>query len=112
MTTSWAECEDMQFYVALGPSVVTGNLPVGGRRAYSMPLMRRPHARLAAGLALVTVTLAAVLQAADPPTRRFYPDDPIWTDPDRAVDAGELPEIPEGDLFDFVRNTFLQGGTG
>ena len=74
--------------------------------------MRRRHARLAAGLALVTVTLAAALQASDPPARRFYPDDPIWTDPDRTVDAGDLPEIPEGDIFDFARNTFLQGSTG
>ncbi len=72
--------------------------------------MRRRHARLAAGL--VTVTLAAALQAADPPARRFYPDDPIWTDPDRAVDAGDLPEIKEGDIFDFARNTFMKGGTG
>lgn len=74
--------------------------------------MRRRPARLTAGLALATVALAAALQAADPPARRFYPDDPLWTDPDRAVDAGELPEIPEGDIFDFVRNTFLQGSTG
>jgi hypothetical protein len=74
--------------------------------------MRRRHARLAAGLALATVTLAVGLQAAASQGRRFYPDDPIWTDPDRAVDAGDLPAIDDGDLFDFARNTFLKGGTG
>ena len=74
--------------------------------------MRRRHARLAAGLALATVTLAVGLQAAASQARRFYPDDPIWTDPDRAVDAGDLPTIEEGDIFDFVRNTFVQGSAG
>jgi hypothetical protein len=74
--------------------------------------MRRRHARRAAGLVLATLILAAAAGGLAQQGRRFYPDDPIWTDPDRTVDAGDLPEIPDGDIFDFVRNTFLQGGTG
>jgi hypothetical protein len=75
--------------------------------------MRRrngPHS--VAGLALTTLTFAAALGAIAPQAPRFYPDDPLWTDPDRSVDAGKLPAIDEGDIFDFLRNTFLQESTG
>ena len=41
---------------------------------------------------------------------RFYPDDPIWTDDDRAFDATKARPIEDTNGYDFVVNTF--GGPG
>src|ERR671912_1268193 len=36
---------------------------------------------------------------------RFYPDDPIWTDDDRAFDASKVRPIEDTNGYDFVANT-------
>ena len=72
--------------------------------------------------ALVGLALAAALGAtlATPPSidawfqtasgPRFYPDDPIWTDDDRAFDASGALPTATGDIYDFVEHTFLPPG--
>jgi hypothetical protein len=50
-------------------------------------------------------TVAAWVEAAAGP--RFYPDDPIWVDDDRAFDASAALPTATGDIYDFVEHTFL-----
>ena len=54
------------------------------------------------------VALAAWFQAATGP--RFYPDDPVWVDDDRAFDASKAKATATGDIYDFVEHTFLPPG--
>ena len=54
------------------------------------------------------VALAAWFQAAAGP--RFYPDDPVWVDDDRAFDASKAKPIATGDIYDFVEHTFMPPG--
>lgn len=84
---------------------------------------RTSHRRvgpLAAGVA-VAIALAAAAPGASPqgasppPTQaagepRFFPDDPVWVDDDRAFDASGAKAIETGDLWDFAQNTFLPPG--
>src|SRR5688500_10571119 len=63
-----------------------------------------------AGVLVATVdggpaTVAAWVQAAVGP--RFYPDDPVWVDDDRAFDASAALPMATGDIYDFVEHTFL-----
>jgi hypothetical protein len=37
---------------------------------------------------------------------RFYPDDPLWLDDDRAFDASKVVEIEDTNGYDFIVNTF------
>jgi hypothetical protein len=57
------------------------------------------------------VVLAAVAsvspQSASP---RFYPDDPLWTDDDRAIDASGAGPIEDSNAYDFVVHTFGRRG--
>lgn len=62
-----------------------------------------------AGAALLAVLLLAASAGAQQVTsgdgRRFYPDDPLWQDPD-ALDVGDI-ELPEFELsmqYDFLQN--------
>ena len=41
---------------------------------------------------------------------RFFPDDPIQVDDDRALDASGTKEIEGSNAYDFAENTFLQPG--
>jgi hypothetical protein len=41
---------------------------------------------------------------------RFYPDDPVWRDDDRAFDASKAVAIEDPNGFDFVVNTFTSPG--
>jgi len=41
---------------------------------------------------------------------RFYPDDPIWSDDDRAFDASKAVAIEDTNGYDFVVNTFGETG--
>jgi hypothetical protein len=50
-------------------------------------------------------SVAAWLQAVAGP--RFFPDDPVWVDDDRAFDAGGALPTATGDIYDFVEHTFL-----
>jgi hypothetical protein len=54
------------------------------------------------------VALAAWFQAATGP--RFYPDDPVWVDDDRAFDAAKALPTATGDLYDFVEHTYMPPG--
>lgn len=51
---------------------------------------------------------AAALTAAAPP--RFFPDDPIWVDDDKALDASKTGAIEDSNGYDFVANTFVEPG--
>lgn len=42
-------------------------------------------------------------------TRRFYPDDPVWSDPDR-LDVPEMIDLEIGKSFDFLQNTVSTPG--
>ena len=52
--------------------------------------------------------LAAWWQSAAGP--RFYPDDPVWVDDDRAFDASKALPTATGDIYDFVEHTFMPPG--
>jgi hypothetical protein len=58
-------------------------------------------------VALLAVATLASPRSASP---RFYPDDPLWTDDDRAVDAAKAAPIEDSNGYDFVVNTFGQPG--
>ena len=47
------------------------------------------------------------MQATQP---RFFPDDPLWTDDDRALDASKAAEQEDSNGYDFVVNSFLNPG--
>ena len=61
-----------------------------------------------AGSFLVCATLAGagVLLGAG---QKFYPDDPIWRDPE-TQDASAAKPIDLSQQYDFVENTFLDAG--
>src|SRR5688572_4847442 len=54
------------------------------------------------------VALAAWFQAATGP--RFYPDDPVWVDDDRAFDASKAKPTAASDIYDFAEHTFMAPG--
>ena len=41
---------------------------------------------------------------------RFYPDDPLWVDDDKAFDAAGVAPLEDLNAFDFVENTFVKPG--
>jgi hypothetical protein len=57
--------------------------------------------------ALVAGAIVGSTRAA---TQRFYPDDPIWTDDDKAFDASKVGEIEDTNGYDFLVNTFGKPG--
>jgi hypothetical protein len=59
--------------------------------------------------ALVTLAIGLVsgTWSASP---RFYPDDPLWTDNDRAFDASKVGEIEDTNAYDFANHTFGKPG--
>ena len=42
--------------------------------------------------------------------QRFYADDPIWVDPDNAVNVGDVPEHSLSDYYDFILHSFSRPG--
>jgi hypothetical protein len=65
------------------------------------------------GLASLACVVAAFLVAAAPRSAapRFYPDDPLWTDDDRVIDASAIAEpLEDTNAYDFVVNTFGHPG--
>jgi hypothetical protein len=63
--------------------------------------------RTCAAAALVALAAAGAVRSAGP---RFYPDDPLWVDDDRALDAANVTPIEDLNAFDFVSNTFVRPG--
>src|SRR5262245_6308424 len=41
---------------------------------------------------------------------RFYPDDPVWSDDDRAIDASKMGVIEDTNGYDFLVNSFGEKG--
>ena len=62
---------------------------------------------LAGGVGLLAAGTVALPRSASP---RFYPDDPLWTDDDRVVDASKAAPIEDSNGYDFVVNTFGHPG--
>jgi hypothetical protein len=60
--------------------------------------------------ALIFLLVAALGVAARSATPRFYPDDPIWTDDDAALDASKVVAQEDTNGYDFIVNTFLKPG--
>src|ERR1700741_1120887 len=68
------------------------------------------RARRVRGLALagaLTLVCGSGLWSAAP---RFYPDDPAWSDDDRAFDASKVVTIEDTNGYDFIVNTFSNRG--
>jgi hypothetical protein len=62
---------------------------------------------------LIVVAVVATAWSAVTPraaTPRFFPDDPIQVDDDRALDASKTKEIEGSNAYDFAENTFLHPG--
>ncbi len=51
----------------------------------------------------------ALCLSAHPPRPKFFPDDPIWTDDDMALDASKAETIEDTNGYDFVINTVRAG---
>ena len=62
------------------------------------------------GLAFAAVVAGVVAGATRAATPRFYPDDPIWSDDDRAFDASKVGDIEDTNGYDFLVNTFGKPG--
>jgi hypothetical protein len=60
-----------------------------------------------AAIAATIVAAGSVVWSAAP---RFYRDDPLWSDDDRAFDASKVVAIEDTNGYDFVANTFLSPG--
>jgi len=82
---------------------VTANICTSGSVASSKRGARRT---IAAAFVLLSAAVA-VVWSADP---RFYPDDPLWVDDDKAVDAAGVTPVEDLNAFDFVENTFVKPG--
>ena len=61
-------------------------------------------------LVVAAVILAAAAGAVIAAGPRFYPDDPIWIDDDRAFDASSVKALEDLNAYDFVVNTFMKPG--
>ena len=66
----------------------------------------RRRVRLSAALSFVAIA-CGVLGGAPP---KYYPDDPIQVDNDRAFDASGAQPIEGSNGYDFVEHTFLKPG--
>jgi len=61
----------------------------------------------AAILAALCVAAGSAIRSAQP---HFYPDDPVWLDDDRALDASKVTAVEDTNGYDFVLNTFGKPG--
>jgi hypothetical protein len=53
---------------------------------------------------------AATLAQTTPSAPRFYPDDPLWVDDDKAISVKDVKEVEDTNGYDFVVNTFGDPG--
>src|SRR5262245_12838740 len=83
-------------------SISTSSLAACSRRVLGR---RRVAAFAVAGT--LSVALGAGAWSAAP---RFYPDDPVWTDDDRAFDASKVVAIEDTNGYDFIVNSFTAPG--
>ena len=75
--------------------------------SFSMLLKNVPARTVACLASVMAAVLVTAPQSASP---RFYPDDPLWSDDDRAIDASKVTPIEDTNGYDFVVNTFGQPG--
>lgn len=61
-------------------------------------------------VALAFALGALALPGADAAALFFYPDDPLWGDADRVLDASRAAPIEDTNVYDFVVNTFADPG--
>jgi hypothetical protein len=54
----------------------------------------------------ILCVLATLAQAAPAP-QRFYPDDPVWVDPDNTAPVGDPQAFHNSEMYDFFRNTIF-----
>jgi hypothetical protein len=80
------------------------NISTSSSAAYSSRRARRWAGAVAVVAALASG--AGVWSAAP----HFYPDDPVWSDDDRAFDASKVVPIEDTNGYDFVVNTFTSPG--
>ena len=64
--------------------------------------------RAVAGAAGILAVCSAVLPRSASP--RFFPDDPLWTDNDRVMDASKVTPIEDSNSYDFIVNTLGHPG--
>jgi hypothetical protein len=67
-------------------------------------------ARRSWGIALIAATSVAAGSGVWSAAPRFYGDDPLWSDDDRAFDASKVVAIEDTNGYDFVVNTFVSPG--
>jgi hypothetical protein len=74
--------------------------------------MRSERPRRAGVAGTVAIAVVAAVTALTPwaAAPRFFPDDPIQVDDDRALDASGTKEIEGSNGYDFVENTFFDPG--
>src|ERR1044071_1626719 len=72
--------------------------------SYSAASFRRSAAAVIVTMALA---VASGSRSAQP---RFFPDDPLWADDDRAFDASKTVPVEDTNGYDFVVNTFAAPG--
>ena len=78
----------------------TSSLAASSRRSRARGAAHRRRAR----------RLRARIGASWSAAPRFYPDDPLWSDDDRAFDASKVVAIEDTNGYDFVVNTFARPG--
>lgn len=59
---------------------------------------------------MVSLVLAAAALQVFSAMPHFYPDDPIWLDDDRSLDASKVGVVEDSNGYDFVVNTVVQPG--
>ena len=67
-------------------------------------------ARRSWSVALIAAASVAAGSGASSAAPRFYGDDPLWSDDDRAFDASKVVAIEDTNGYDFVVNTFDSPG--
>ncbi len=75
-----------------------------------MPFSRL-FVRSALATSLAALLLSVAVSAGQQSGPRFRPDDPLMIDDDRAIDVGTLQEWEDGDIYDFLRDSFLGAGS-
>jgi len=66
--------------------------------------------RLIGSLTIAAVALALTVLPASTATPKYFPDDPIWQDNDRALDAAKVGLVEDANGYDFIVNTFVMPG--
>ena len=90
-------------------STCISSLAAFSRRAIARGGGAGPARRVALA-SFVGLLAAATIVSPRSASPRFYPDDPLWTDDDRAMDASKAGPIEDSNGYDFVVNTFGHPG--